>query len=41
MDKESKSTVIMRRMLEDSTKIQDKDFIHTTLRMEIDIKGSG
>ncbi len=40
MDKESKSTVIMRRMLEDSTKMQDKDLVNTTLRMEIDMKDS-
>ena len=41
MDKESKSTVIMRRMLEDSTKTQDKDLVNNTLRMEIDMKDSG
>jgi hypothetical protein len=41
MDKESKSTVIMRSTLEDSTKTQDKDLINTTLRMEIDMKDSG
>jgi hypothetical protein len=40
MDKESKSTEIMRRMLEDSTKTQDKDLVNTTLRMEIDMKDS-
>ncbi len=41
MDKNSKSTEIMRSMLEDSTKIQDKDLVNTTLRMEIDMKDSG
>ncbi len=41
MDKESKSTVIMRSMFEDSTNIQDKDLVNTTLRMEIDMKDSG
>ncbi len=41
MDKESKSTEIMRSMLEDSKKIQDKDLVNTTLRMEIDMKDSG
>jgi hypothetical protein len=40
MQKEPKSTVIMRSTLEDSTKTQDKDLVNTTLRMEIDMKDS-
>ena len=41
MEMDFKSTVMMRSMLEDSTKMQDKDLVHTTLRMEIDMKDSG